>query len=105
MRAEAHRRSAHHGGAPRRLTILPSTRSGSWAVGLTLAAVLTMLAWKVMPGGGATGLALALAGGGFALHAVVARGERALSVLVALLPFALAVAFLVAEIVEIVSGG
>jgi hypothetical protein len=69
---------------------------------LGLAGVLLMLAWTVLPGGGATGLVLELAGGIVALVAIIRHGERGLLAFLALFPFTMAVVFVVAEIVEII---
>lgn len=87
-----------------RFQLLPATRTGQWGVGVALAGFLLMLAWTVLPGGGAIPLAFELVGGTMALVAIVRHGERALSVIVALIPFLLAVVFVIAEIVEIISG-
>lgn len=91
---------AQRGWKPR--TILPVTRPGRWAVLLTAASVLLMMAWTVLPGGGVIPLVCGLAGGVIALVAIFRHGERALAVLVALVPFLWAVAFVVAEIVELI---
>jgi hypothetical protein len=72
-------------------------------VWLTAASVLLMMAWTVLPGGGAIPLACGLAGGVIALVAIFRHGERSLAVFVALVPFLWAVAFVVAEIVELIS--
>jgi hypothetical protein len=53
----------------------------------------------VVPRAAAVGLACGVAGGLAALLAVVRDGERALSVLAALVPFAIGVGFVVAELV------
>ncbi len=86
----------------REFRVLPMTRSGRWAVALALAGTLLMLAWTVLPGGGASALVLWLAGGIVALVAFTRHGERGLLVFAALLPFVMAVVFVVAELVEII---
>jgi hypothetical protein len=86
----------------REFRVLPMTRAGWWAVGLGLAGLLLLLVWTVLPGGGAIGLALELAGGIVALVAFTRHGERALLAFFALFPFLMAVVFVVAELVEII---
>ncbi len=84
-------------GRPRQLW--PTTRAGRRATALAAASVFTMFAWRLMgPLGGFPSLVLGLAGGIFAVVAIVRRHERALAVFVALLPFAGAVVFVLAEL-------
>jgi hypothetical protein len=69
---------------------------------LAFAGLLLMMAWTVLPGGGAIGLALMLAGGAVTLLAMIRHGERALLAGAALALFGIAVLFVVAELVEII---
>lgn len=69
----------------RRLVVRPTTRLGTWAVGLAAAHLVLMLGWRLLgPLGGFPGLAFGLAGGVVALVAILRRGERALTVYAAL---------------------
>ena len=85
--------------AGRRRRALPTTRPGRWAVGLAAAYVLLMPAWRLMgPLGAFPALLCGLAGGVAALVAILRRGERALTVFAALLPFLSVVTFVLAEL-------
>ena len=80
--------------------IAPTTRLGTWAVGLAAASLVLNFEWRLLgPLGGFPSLLLGLAGGLVALAAIFRGGERAVSVFVALLPFVGVVAFVVAELV------
>src|SRR3990172_7589208 len=83
----------------RRITILPTTRLGWWAVGLAAAFPVFVLAWTIVPGGAALGLACGLAGGVVALVAIFRHGERAITVFAALVPLVLGLAFVLAELI------
>ena len=86
----------------RPFTILPATPMGMWSVGMAVAGLALLLARAVGPMGWAmAGLALELAAGVTALLAITREGERALLVYAAMVPFLMAVVFLIAEIVEI----
>ena len=83
----------------RRLAVLPTTRLGRWAVGLAVANVVLMFGWRLMgPLGGGPGLAAGLVGGSLALVALFKRGERALTVIAAVLPLVFVLAFVLAEL-------
>ena len=79
--------------------LLPATRPGSAAVWLAAASLLLGPAWRILPLGGALGLLCGLAGGVIALVAILRNRERALLVFAALVPFALVVLFVLAELV------
>jgi len=84
----------------RRITILPTTRLGRWAVGLAAANVVLVLGWRLMgPLGAFPGFACGLAGGVVAMVAIFRRGERAITVFAALVPLLLVVAFVLAELI------
>jgi hypothetical protein len=85
-------------GARTRLAILPTTQVGRWAVGLAAAFFPLVLAAPAVPRVAALGFACALAGGGAALVAILHQGERALTAFAALVPLAIAAAFVVAEV-------
>jgi hypothetical protein len=70
-------------------------------VGLAAAFFPFVFAAAVLPRGAAIGLVSGLAGGVAALMAVIRHRERALTVFVALVPLAIAVAF---PLVELISG-
>jgi hypothetical protein len=83
-----------------RIAILPTTRLGRWAVWLAVGFIVLVFAWRVMgPAGAAPGFALGLAGGVVGLVAIFRRGERAITVFAAILPLALVVAFVLAELI------
>jgi hypothetical protein len=82
----------------RRFAIAPTTRPGTWAVGLAAASIVLEMAWRLMgPLGGFPGLVFGLAGGVVAIVAIVRRGERAITVFAALVPFLNVIVFLLAE--------
>lgn len=95
-RAE-HGRSLVRQGSP--VTILVTTRLGRWAMGLAAVFLPLVLAASVVPRAAALGLLCALAGGSGALVAIVRDGERAIGVFAALAPLAIAVAFVLTELV------
>jgi hypothetical protein len=82
-----------------RITIFPTTDLGWWAVWLAAAFFPLVFAAAVVPRGAALGFACALAGGVVALTAIVRHRERAVTVFAALAPVAVAVAFVLAELV------
>src|SRR3990172_5677240 len=82
----------------RHIPMLPTTRLGRWAVRLAVGFPVLVLAWSILPGGAALGFASGLAGGVVALVAIFRRGERAITVFAAILPLALVVAFVLAEL-------
>jgi hypothetical protein len=79
-----------------RLPIAPTTSRGRSAVALSALFWALILAGTIVPRGAALGLACGAAGGMLGLLAVVRDRERALSVFVALVPLAIAVAFVLA---------
>jgi hypothetical protein len=81
-----------------RVVVLPTTKLGRWALALAVSNVVLVLAWSVLPGGAAPGFACGLAGGVVGLRAIVRQQERALAVYAALVPFAMVVAFVLAEL-------
>jgi len=79
--------------------VLPTTQLGKWAFGLAAVSVVLLFGWSLMGRlGGVPGLAFGLAGGVLALVAIFRRGERALTVFAALLPFLNVLIFLLAEL-------
>jgi len=86
-------------GVRRRFTVMPATRLGSWAVRLAAANVVLVLAWRITGQLGAfPGFACGFLGGVVALVAIARRGERALAVFAAVLPFVFVVTFVLAEL-------
>jgi hypothetical protein len=83
-----------------RITLLPTTNLGWWAVGLGAAFFPFVFAAAVMPRGAALGFGCGLAGGVAGLMAFVRNGERAVTVLVAVVPLVIAVAFVLAELIS-----
>ena len=83
-----------------RITFLPATHLGWWAVGLAAAFFPFVFAAAVVPRGAALGFVCGLAGGVTALMAVIRHRERALIVFVALVPLVIAVAFLLVELIS-----
>jgi hypothetical protein len=96
VEAEHPRSRIHHG---HRVTILPATGLGRWAVGLGAVFFPLVFAASVVPRGAALGFACGLAGGAAALLAIVRDRERAVTVFTALVPWAIAVAFVLAELI------
>jgi hypothetical protein len=82
-----------------RITFLPTTHLGWWAVGLAAAFFPFVFAAAVVPTGAAIGFVCGLAGGVAALMAIIRDRERALTVFVALAPLVIAVAFLLVELI------
>jgi hypothetical protein len=83
----------------RGLPVRPTTRLGTWAVVLAAVCVVLLLSWSALGRlGGIPGLACGLVGGVLALVAIARRGERALVVFAAVVPFLSVVAFLLAEL-------
>ena len=94
---------AEHPGSPvehrPRTTILPTTKLGRWAVGLAAAFLPLVFAAAVVPRGAALGFVCGLAGGVVALMAIVRERERAVTVFAALVPIAIAVAFVLVQLI------
>ena len=96
-------RAEHHGSPVEhrsRITFLPTTQLGWWAVGLAAAFLPFVFAAAVFPRGAAIGFVCGLAGGVAALMAIIRHRERALTVFVALVPLVIAVAFLLVELIS-----
>jgi hypothetical protein len=83
-----------------RLTILPTTRLGWWAVGLGTAFLPLVFAAGVVPSAAAIGFLCGLAGGVAGVIAIVRDRERALALLFAIVPLVIAVGFLLAELIS-----
>jgi hypothetical protein len=81
-----------------RITILPATHLGWWALGLTAAFFLLVFAATVVPRGAVLGFVSGLAGGIVALMAIVR--ERAVTVFAALVPHAIAVGFVLSQLIS-----
>ena len=80
-----------------RSRILPTSSLGRWAVGLSSGFFPLVFAATVVPRGAAFGMAFGVSGGAAAVVAMIRDRERALTVFAALLPAAIAVAFVLAE--------
>lgn len=80
-----------------RITILPMTDLGRWAVGLAAAFFPLVFAATVVPRAALIGLVCGLVGGVTALVAIIRDREHALTVFAAVVPFAIAVGFVLAE--------
>ena len=70
---------------------------GRWAVGLALGYFLLMPLWSFLPGGAIWAFASGLAGAVVAIVAV-RHGERAITVLAAMIPLAFVAAFILGEL-------
>ena len=81
-----------------RITVLPTTRLGWWAVGLAAAFFPLVFAAGVVPRGAALGFVCGLAGGVAAAVAIVREHERGLVVFAGVVPFVVAAAFMLAEV-------
>jgi hypothetical protein len=87
-----------HGLPSRPRRFWPTTRLGTWAVGLAIANVLLVPSWRLMgPLGGFPGLVAGAAGGVLALLAIVRGRETSVSVFLAVIPLALVALFVLAE--------
>ena len=96
-------RAEHHGSPVNnrpRITILPATHLGWWAVWLTAAFFLLVFTATVVPRGAALGFVSGLAGGIVALMAIVRERERAVTVFAALVPLAIAVGFVLSQLIS-----
>lgn len=82
-----------------RIAILPTTILGRWAVGLAVAFFPLVLATAVVPRAALLGFVCGLAGGVTALVAIIRDRERGVTVFAALIPLAIAVLFLFAELI------
>lgn len=106
VRIDVERRSriglgVEHPGSPvsgRRIAILPTTKLGWWAVGLAGGFFPLVFAAGVVPRAAALGFVCGLAGGIAAVTAIVRDHERAVTVFAGVLPFVVALAFMVAEV-------
>jgi hypothetical protein len=84
----------------RRTPVLPTTELGRWAAWLGVAFLVLQFSWRLMgPAGAFPSFACALAGGVLALVAIFRRGERAITVFVAVVPLVSVVAFVLAELI------
>lgn len=83
-----------------RITILPTTKLGWWAVGLAAAFFPLVFTAAVVPRGAAFGFLCGLTAGAVGLMAVVRDRERAVTVFAAVVPLVIAVAFVLAELVS-----
>lgn len=85
---------------PARITVLPLTDLGWWAVGFAAAFIPLVFAAAVVPRAALLGFACGLGGGAIALVAIIRKHERAVSVFAALAPLVIAVAFVLAELIS-----
>jgi threonine/homoserine efflux transporter RhtA len=76
---------------------MPHTKLGWWAVAMAVSNLVLMLAWTILPGGGALGLLAGLLSGILALIALIRQRERSWSVFLALLPMLNVFIFLLGE--------
>ena len=91
-----------HPGTPaehRRITILPTTTLGWWAVGLSAGFWAFVAVATVVPRGAGIAFLLGLAGVVAALIAIVRDGERAAILALTFVPALIAVAFVIAELI------
>ena len=82
-----------------RISLLPTSVLGWWAVGLAATFFPLVFAAPLVPIGAALGFVCGFAAGVAALVAIVRDRERALTVCAALVPLAIAVAFVLAEVI------
>ena len=83
----------------RRRPFWATTPLGKWAVALALANVLLTPSWRLLgPLGAFPGLAAGAIGGIVALVAISRRRERAISVVLAVVPLVLVILFVLAEL-------
>ena len=82
-----------------RINLLPTGALGRWAVGLAAAFLPLVLAAALVPRAAALGFVCGFAAGVAALLAIIRDHERAPTVFAALVPLAIAVAFVLAEVI------
>jgi len=82
-----------------RIRLLPTSALGRWAVGLAAAFLPLVFAAALVPRAAALGFASGVAASVAALVAIIRDRERALTVFAALVPVAIAVAFVLAELI------
>ena len=87
------------GGHRPRINLLPTSALGRWAVGLAAAFFPLVFAAALVPRAAALGFVCGVAAGVAALLAIIRDHERALTVFAALVPLAIAVAFVLAEVI------
>ena len=80
------------------MRVLPTTELGRRAVVLAVAAVVCVLAWRILPFGAGLGFLFGLAGGASALVAIARHHERALAVYLAVVPMLQVVFFVLGEL-------
>jgi hypothetical protein len=82
-----------------RIAILPTTRLGWWAGGLGAVFFPLVFAAALVPRAAALGFVCGLAGGVAAAIAIVRDHERAVTVLAAVVPLVIGVAFMLAQLI------
>ena len=80
------------------LRLRPTTPLGRWSLVLALGFLVLNFLWLFLPGGALLAFLSGVAGGVVALIAIVRRGERGLTVYVAILPLLAVVGFVLAEL-------
>lgn len=98
MGADAERSGSPPANRPR-LAVLPTTELGWWAVALAAGFFGFVLAGTVVPRGVGLGFVCGFVGGVAAATAIVRDHERALTVFAAAIPVAIAVAFVLTELI------
>ena len=83
-----------------RMTVVPTTALGWWAVGLSAAFFPFVFAAALVPSAAALGFVCGLAGGVAAAVSIIRDRERAVTVIAAAVPLVIAVAFLLAELIS-----
>lgn len=83
----------------RRITVLPATNLGWWAVGLAGAFFPLVFAASVVPRAAALGFVCGLAGGIAALTTIIRDRESAVTVYAALVPLVIGVAFGLSQLI------
>jgi hypothetical protein len=93
----------HHPGAPvehrPRITFLPTTRLGWWAVGLSVGFWAFVAAATVVPRGAGIAFLLGLAGAVAGVTAIRRDGDRGAILIATFVPVVIAVAFVLAELI------
>ena len=82
------------------ISILPTTKLGWWDAGLAAAFLPLMFTAAVVPRGAALGFVCGLTGGAVGLLAIIRDRERAVTVFAAVVPFVIAGAFVLAELIS-----
>jgi len=84
-----------------RLRILPGSNLGWWAMGCAASGIALTFAWPFMPFGAWPGFMFQIAGGVLALAAIIRKRDRAVTVIVSVLPMLFVIWFIAVELLSL----